>query len=132
MYLLDSNICIDFMRGRAPMLRQRLQSSVPDLYKIPAIVAAELWCGAEKSKNPDKNRRIVSEFLFPFEIVPFDDSCAIEYGRIRAYLEQRGETIGPNDLLIAATASSCSAILVTNNVREFNRVPGLPVEDWRE
>ncbi len=70
--------------------------------------------------------------LLPFELVPFDGICAQHYGRIRAHLEQAGKTIGANDCLIAATALARGAVLITNNAREFQRVPGLAVEEWAE
>lgn len=132
MYLLDTNICIDYMRGRLPSFYEELRQSDPGLYKVPAIVAAELWHGAERSVAAEKNRRIVSQFLLPLEIVPFDEDCAVEYGRIRTELEHEGRVIGPNNLLIAATARARSAVLVTNNAKEFRRVRGLIVESRAE
>lgn len=132
MYLLDSCICIDFLRGRQPRAYELLQKSDPKLFKIPAIVAAELAVGAEKSTNPTKTRWAVEQLLAPFEIVPFDESCALVYGGVRAQLEHEGRSIGQNDLLIAATALAYGAVLVTNNVEEFKRVPGLSLESWQE
>ena len=75
---------------------------------------------------------MVESFLLPFEIVPFGEKSARVYGRLRGDLESKGMTIGPNDLLIAATALAYGAVLVTNNVREFKRVPGLSLEEWDE
>ena len=72
------------------------------------------------------------EFMLPFEVLPFDSKCAHIYARIRGELEMTGKVIGPNDLLIAATALANSAVLVTNNVDEFKRVPGLSIESWYE
>ena len=100
------------------------------MIKIPAIVKAELLLGVEKSAKKEENRSKVTAFLLPFEIVPFDDSAAIHYSKIRATLEQVGAIIGPNDLLVAATSLARSATLVTNNTKEFSRVDGLHVEDW--
>ena len=88
--------------------------------------------GAEKSARVEENRLLVERFLLPFEIVPFDSSAAREYATIRAQLESKGQLIGPNDMLIAATARSRNAILVTRNTREFKRVPGLKLEEWAE
>ena len=104
MYLLDSNICIDFMRGELPYAYDMMRNSSPKLFKIPAIVEGELRLGIEKSKQPEKARWLVDEFTLPFEVVPFDSKCAHAYARIRGELEMTGKKIGPNDLLIAATA----------------------------
>ena len=84
----------------------------------------------EKSANPRAAREAVEEFLLPFQVVPFDWRCANEYGKIRAALERQGKAIGGNDMLIAATALANDAVLVTNNVREFKRVPGLSLEHY--
>lgn len=132
MYFLDSCACIDFMRGRIPLGYQFLRESDPRLFKIPAIVEAELLLGIEKSTSPKKNRKLVESFLLPFDKVPFDSNCARVYARIRAHLEREGKTIGPNDLFIAATALAHEAILVTSNAREFERVPGLSLEVWED
>ena len=98
--------------------------------KIPTVTAAELCYGALKSAKYKENIRQVKEFLSAFEIVPFDFNDAVRYGEIRAALEKRGCCIGPNDLLIAASALSRNAVLVTNNTREFSRIEGLILEDW--
>ena len=132
MYMLDTNIFIDFLRGRSPRILEMLQSSDTSLFKVPSIVKAELLLGANKSNQPVREQRRVEDLLLPFEIVPFDESAAYQYAKIRAELESAGETIGANDYLIAATALANSAILVTNNVNEFKRVPGLMVESWVE
>lgn len=132
MYFLDSCICIDFMRGKLPAMYEFLQKNDPRLFKIPAIVEAELYLGAEKSKNPKANRLLVSQFMLPFETMSFDTLAAKEHALIRSQLEAKGERIGPNDLLIAAIARSHNATLVTHNVKEFERVKGLKLEDWDE
>jgi len=94
------------------------------------MVKAELHYGALRSKDPQRASAKLEEFLAPFRSVPFDDRCAAVYGRIRARLAQAGSLIGPNDLLIAAIAVVHGATLVTHNIREFNRVEGLALEDW--
>ena len=132
MYILDSCVCIDFMRGKLPLGLELMRASDPRLFGVPAIVQAELLVGAHKSSDPQKTKRIVESFLAPFAILPFDSTCAGHYGRIRAQLEKQGMKIGRNDLLIAATALAHGATLVTENVREFARVPGLEVESWHE
>ena len=115
MYLLDANICIDFMHGHLPYAYDLMRSSDPRLFKIPAIVEGELRLGIVKSRQSEKTRWLVDEFM-----------------RIRGELEMAGKVIGPNDLLIAATALANNAVLVTGNVDEFKRVPGLSIESWYE
>ncbi|MBP3866322.1 MAG: type II toxin-antitoxin system VapC family toxin [Eggerthellaceae bacterium] len=132
MYFFDTNILIDFLRGRLPLALQMLENTDHRLIKIPAIVQAELLLGACKSKDPNKTRYAVEQLLCNYEIVPFDSSCAHAYARIRAELEAAGTIIGPNDLIIAATAVAHDAVLVTNNVREFKRVPNLQLMSLSE
>ncbi len=132
MYLLDSCICIDFMRGKLPTGYEVMRNSDPQLFGIPTIVEAELHTGVLKSKKPRTNRLLLESFLAPFHIIPFDSRCAIEYARIRASIEAAGQKIGPNDTLIAATAIAHGAVLVTNNTREFKRIEGLDLESWHE
>lgn len=132
MYLLDSNILIDISRRKLRYAYNALMLNDASLFKVPAIVKAELLLGAEKSNSPEEERLNVESLLLPFDIVPFDETCAVQYARIRAYLERKGKTIGSNDYLIAATALAHSAVLVTNNVNEFKRIPGLSLESWAE
>lgn len=132
MYHLDSNILIGFLRGELQSAYDILVKGDASLFKVPAIVKAELLIGAEKSSRPEEERLRVESLLLPFDIVPFDEACAVQYARIRAHLESKGRTIGANDYLIAATALAHSAVLVTNNVSEFKRVPGLSIESWEE
>lgn len=93
------------------------------------MVKAELLFGAEKSKDTRNNTERVREFLFPFEIVPFDDKETYVYARIRRDLEKKGNPIGPNDLLIASTVLANDGVLVTNNESEFTRIPGIALEN---
>ena len=132
MYALDTCICIDFLRGRMPYAYEMFKHTDPRLFAIPSIVEAELLLGAEKSANPSKRRQTVEEFLLPFQVLPFDHRCAYAYAKLRSTLEQEGRRIGPNDLIVAATALANECTLVTNNVEEFKRVPGLPLESWYE
>ena len=130
MFYLDSCTCIDFLRGNAQEAYKVMRASDPRLFGIPAVVEAELRAGVEKSKKSQENLLLLERFLLPFEIVPFDSNCAREYATICSYLERVGAPIEPNDLLVAATARSHNATLVTNNIREFKRVPGLRLESW--
>lgn len=132
MYMLDTNILVDFLRGSSPAILDMLRKSDASLFKIPSVVKAELLLGALKSQHVQRERKRVEALLLPFEIVPFDDACASCYASIRAHLEKVGIPIGANDLLIAAIARTHSAVLVTNNVGEFSRVPGLAIETWSE
>ncbi len=97
---------------------------------MSSITVAELRCGAQKSGRPSQNLEALSQFLIPLEIADFDANAADEYGRIRTALEMRGTPIGPLDTLIAAHAMSLGTTLVTNNAREFERVPNLNLENW--
>lgn len=132
MYFLDSDVCIELMRGRLPITYGLMRQSPPELFGVPAIVEAELRLGAAKSNDPEGGTLLLERFLKPFKSIVFDGDCAVAYGVIRADLEQRGCRIGPNDLLVAATASAHNAVLITGNVREFIRVRGLQVQRWDE
>ncbi len=132
MYLLDSDICIEIMRGHLPTMHQLMRISSPDLVGVPAVVEAELLFGAENSNDPEEGRLCVQSLLQPLQILPFDSRCAAHYARLRHDLKTRGCLIGGNDMLIAATALAWGAALVTNNIREFSRVQGLVLESWGE
>jgi tRNA(fMet)-specific endonuclease VapC len=131
-YFLDTNICIYLINRKYPELAHRMLNYDADEIKLPSIVLAELQYGAEKSKKRDLTLLEIKRFTAPFDIVPFDASCAVSYGKIRSDLERAGTPIGPNDLQIAATVMSHGGILVTHNTKEFQRVPGLMIEDWAE
>jgi tRNA(fMet)-specific endonuclease VapC len=132
MYLLDTNVCIGYLNGRSRRILERILSRTPDDIVVCSVVKAELRFGAERSNNPQDAFARIEEFLDPYRSLPFDDECATAYGRIRARLARAGLPIGPNDLLIAATAVAFGAILVTHNTREFRGVDGLTCEDWEE
>lgn len=132
LYLFDTNILVGFLRGHLPHCYDLMMRSDASLFKVPAIVKAELMVGVEKSQRPEEERFRVESLLLPFEIVPFDDACVVQYAKIRAQLERAGKTIGANDYLIAAMTLAHSAVLVTNNVKGFKRVPGLSLECWDE
>ena len=127
-YLLDASACIRVLRNQSGLD----QLPDPALTGIPVIVAAELWTGVEKNldTHPHQADRL-EEFLSLFWMVEFTAKAARHYGQIRAALEATGHTIGPLDLLIAAQARSLDATLITRNAREFKRVKGLKVQDWK-
>jgi tRNA(fMet)-specific endonuclease VapC len=130
-YLLDTNACIGYLNGRAVGVRQRLESMPPSEVFVCSVVKAGLFYGAMKSPDPARTLARQTVFLEQFDSLPFDDLAAEEYGRVRAYLEKRGEIIGPNDLLIASIALVNNATLVTHNTDEFKRVLDLNLEDWQ-
>lgn len=130
MYLLDANVCIRFLRdAHSDVARRMAQVSYHDVV-LCAVVKAELYYGAERSTNPARSLQVVNAFASHFVSLPFDDLAAACYGRIRTDLARRGLLIGPNDMLIAATALAHQATLVTHNTHEFSRVSGLLLEDW--
>ena len=129
-YLLDTNICIYLIKKKPPAVFKRLESLPINQVGVSAITYAELEHGVSKSSFPEKNRMALIKFMAPMEILPFSDKVAKTYGQIRTFLEKKGMVIGALDLLIGAQALAEKLILVTNNVREFNRIPGLKVENW--
>jgi tRNA(fMet)-specific endonuclease VapC len=129
MYCPDTNICLYALNHLYPALDKRLQTLVPADIAIPAIVEAEMLVGFEKGAKRI-TRSQWEAFVAPFSVLPFNSVAAKIYAQIRGFLEKRGEIIGPNDLIIAATIIAHNAILITHNVNEFRRVPGLQVVDW--
>jgi tRNA(fMet)-specific endonuclease VapC len=132
-YLLDSNACIGWLRQTQPELVPRIKRERPTDIVICSVVLGELIYGAERAGTAHRanNRMRVEQLRQQFVFVPFDDSAAEEYGKVRAHLADFGTPIGPNDLLIAAIVLANGLILVTNNTSEFSRVPGLSSEDWQ-
>jgi len=129
-YLLDTNICIYIIKRKPPEVLERLTSLEPEEVGVSSITVAELEYGMARSSRPRQNRDALINFLAPLQILAFDDEAARHYGDIRVHLEKAGQPIGAMDLLIAAHARSLSLTLVTNNEKEFSRVPGLVVENW--
>ncbi len=129
-FLLDTNICIGLLNGRDPSFLQQLQLLNPQDVYLCSIVKAELIYGARKSQQKDKNEKRLKIFFQEFQSVSFDDRCAEVYGDIRSHLEKSGKLIGNNDILIAATAIVYEFHLVTQNVREFERIFSLPLIQW--
>ena len=130
MYMLDTNICIFAMKKQPKELVAKLVSQPAGILCISSVTYGELCCGVEKSQAKAKNRLALQLLLAPFIIAEFDSKAAEEYGKLRAYLEKQGTPIGPLDTQIAAHAKSLSMTIVTNNTREFLRVPGIRIEDW--
>ncbi len=129
-YFLDTNICIYYLKGMFPKIKDTLLEKSPSQIKIPSIVRAELLFGAKKSKKMAENINKILSFLEPFETVSFDASMADHYAKIRFDLESKGKTIGPNDLIIAASVMAHESVLVTNNTGEFSRIQDLNLADW--
>lgn len=132
MYLLDTNIVSYWMRGHRPLLI-RIKSHSPKDLSISAITLAEIYYGIEKSPAKKKERRIKIERIRSIlEVHPFDEAAAGKYGIIRAQLEKKGVVISQRDLQIASIAASKGLWVITHNVKEFNRVENLKLEDWAE
>jgi tRNA(fMet)-specific endonuclease VapC len=131
-YLLDTNICIYLIKQKPPKVLARFQTLHPSDIGISSITVAELQYGVCKSRQQEKNRSALMQFLIPLEIVEFDQAAATLYGAIRSDLESRGLVIGGMDMLIAAHALSLGITLVSNNVREFSRIANLSLENWVE
>lgn len=132
MRYLDTCICIEFLHGRLRYGYQLMREGGQEGFQLPSIVVAELWYGAEHSSNPEKELKVVGTFVDAFEIAAFDKAAAKEYGRIRQLLSMQGNLIGDRDLMIAACALANGATLVTDNVKDFERIPGLRLESWSE
>lgn len=130
-YLLDTNVCIDYLTGRYPRVVERIQQSVPEDLRLSSVVVAELRYGADNSTRRRTNHTRIDLLIEEIDCLDFDLAAAASYGRVRARLEASGTLIGPNDMLIAAHALSRGLTVVTDNVAEFRRVGGLKVESWR-
>jgi tRNA(fMet)-specific endonuclease VapC len=129
-YLLDTNICIYSLKNRPPEVLERLSNVGRAAVAVSSITVLELRQGAEKSQQSVATHKRLDHFLNPIKVLPFDEAAALAGARIRAHLERQGRPIGDFDSLIAAHALSRDLILVTNNLREFERVPDLQTENW--
>lgn len=128
-YLLDTNMCVYAIK-RVPNVIDRLRRLSPDDVSVSSVTLAELWFGARKSSKPARTRASVDSFLDPIAVISFDPAAAEDYAEIRFELERSGQPIGERDLLIASVARSRGLTVATHNMKEFNRVPALAVEDW--
>jgi tRNA(fMet)-specific endonuclease VapC len=129
-YLLDTNVCIIYLKGKNLNLKQKLEAVATQEIVVCSVVKAELCFGAMKSANPERNFALQQKFSGQFVSIPFDDSAATIFGIVRAQLETKGTPIGAYDLQIASIALANNLTLVTHNTREFERVDGLQIEDW--
>ena len=129
-YLLDTNICIYIMKRKpAEVIESFRQHHPRDLF-LSSVTTSELYHGAQKSQRVQSNLDALNNFLLPFRIVDYDESASYYYGEVRAYLEKHGCIIGPLDIMIAAHALSLDVTLITNNIKEFERVPNLKLDNW--
>ena len=130
LFMLDTNICIYAIKEKPQKVIDRVRALRMSDLGISSIVLSELEYGAEKSSNPVQNRVALMQFLAGIDIAGYDAAAARHYGEIRTYLESNGQIIGAMDMLVAAHARSLGVTLVTNNEKEFGRVPGLKIENW--
>lgn len=128
-YMLDTNICIFTVKNRPAHMREVFNRHHGQMC-ISAVSLMELIYGAEKSASPERNLAVIEGFAARLEVLPYDEIAASHTGQLRAELAKSGTPIGPYDQMIAGHARSRGLIVVTNNRREFDRVPGLRVEDW--
>lgn len=128
-YMLDTNICIYVMKTYPPELREKFNALAEQLC-ISSITLGEVYYGAEKSARRAENLTAIERFTARLDVLPFADKAAAHYGQVRAELERAGTPCGPHDMQIGAHARSEGLIVVTNNMREFVRMPGLRVENW--
>lgn len=131
-YMLDTNICIYIMKNKPEKVLRRFKEELNNGIGISSITLAELEYGMKHSSNPAQNEQALLRFLVPLSVLPFGAGAASEYGAIRTFLQNNGTPIEPLDMLIAAHAKSEGLVMVTNNVRVFERVPGLKIENWAE
>ncbi|HEY3536669.1 MAG: type II toxin-antitoxin system tRNA(fMet)-specific endonuclease VapC [Trinickia sp.] len=128
-YMLDTNICIFTTKNKPHEVRDAFNRHEGQLC-ISTVTLMELIYGAEKSAAPERNLAVVEGFAARLDVLAYDRQAAMHSGQLRAELQKIGKPIGPYDQMIAGHARSQGMILVTNNIREFERVPGLRVEDW--
>ncbi|MBI1287097.1 MAG: PIN domain-containing protein [Flavobacteriales bacterium] len=127
-YLLDTNICIYFFRGKFDLLEKMNAVGVDNCF-ISEITLAELVYGAENSKNPEKNNGLIDEFVESVSVIPVFDAIK-EYGKQKARLKREGNLVGDFDLLIGSTAIANERVMVTDNTKDFERLEGIEMENW--
>jgi len=130
-YLLDTNICVYIINEKPKQILRKFERYPVHEFGISSITHAELQYGIEKSKNKNTNQDALDYFLLPLTILPFHGKRLVTcYGEIRTSLESKGKTIGPLDMLIAAHALSLDLTIISNNIKEFSRIPNLKCENW--
>ncbi len=129
-YMLDTNTCIYIIKQKPVDVIDRFRRLQISQVSVSSITLSELEYGVIKSSKPEQNHLALAQFLAPIEILPYDNGAAQHYGELRLYLEKHGTPIGSLDMLIAAHALSTGCILITNNVKEFERVPNLRINNW--
>ncbi|MBF2053690.1 MAG: type II toxin-antitoxin system VapC family toxin [Candidatus Sericytochromatia bacterium] len=130
MYLLDTNICIYIINQKSPQVLQQIRSHLAQGLFISSLTVAELAYGVENSQQQAKNKLALLNFLTVFQILNFEAADAVVYGELKARLKQAGKLIGPIDMLLAAQALRQNLVFVSNNLKEFQQVQGLILEDW--
>jgi len=128
--MLDTNICIYIIKNKPLSVKERLKEFEIGELCISIVTVSELMYGVYKSEQTKRNIQALEGFLMPFEIVDYDYAASVEYGKIRANLEKRGQVIGGMDMQIAGHALALDAVLVTNNIKEFERIEGLRLDNW--
>lgn len=129
-YMLDTNTCIYIIKRKPSDVIERFRQIEISQVGISSITLSELLYGVSKSSRPAQNQMALAQFIAPLEICSYGDEAAQYYGPLRAHLEKQGTPIGSLDMLIAAHSLSIGCILVTNNKKEFNRIPNLKIENW--
>ena len=130
-YLLDTNICIYLINEKPKELMNKFERYPIHEFGISYVTQLELQFGVQKSTQKNKNQNALDEFLWPLAVLPLQGArLAVNYGKIRGFLESKGQTIGPLDMMIAAHALSLNLTVISNNINEFSRVPNLKCENW--
>lgn len=130
MKMLDTNICIHLIKKKPPKVLKRFEKEFDNGLCISAITLAELELGVEKSAQKERNQLALAMLLTSLDVLPFDSPAAVEYGKIFAYLQRNGTPVGKMDILIGAHARSLGIPIITNNTKDFERIPGLILENW--
>ncbi len=129
-FMLDTNTCIYIIKQKPAKVIERFRQTEVSQIGISSITLSELQFGVAKSSRPEQNQIALTQFVAPLEIMAYDDGAAQYYGDLRACLERAGAPIGAMDMLIAAHALSLDCILITNNQKEFARIPNLKIDNW--
>ena len=129
-FMLDTNTCVYIIKRKPAKVIERFKQTKISHIGISSIILSELLYGVSKSSKPEQNQVALTQFLAPLEILPYGDEAAQYYGDLRAHLEKHGTPIGSLDMLIAAHALSIDCTLITNNEKEFFRIPNLKIDNW--